>query len=152
MKLFTYQKDQRQAVGILQGKMVVDLEQAGDWYERETHTYLFPAREINSGLLALIRLGDGAWSGLTSLLAWLEQQEQPYPQGVMLEPAGVRLLAPIRNPSKIVCVGLNYRDHCRETGTPHGVGFSRTPPVYLSPGDEIEVEIQGLGILRNHVV
>ncbi|MGI6605247.1 MAG: fumarylacetoacetate hydrolase family protein [Firmicutes bacterium] len=37
------------------------------------------------------------------------------------------------------------------TGTPAGVGFARKPPVYLRPGDTVEVEIQGLGILRNGV-
>jgi 2-keto-4-pentenoate hydratase/2-oxohepta-3-ene-1,7-dioic acid hydratase in catechol pathway len=30
----------------------------------------------------------------------------------------VQVLAPLRRPGKIVCVGLNYRDHCRETGIP----------------------------------
>ena len=37
------------------------------------------------------------------------------------------------------------------TGTPPGVGFARKPPVYLQPGDEMEVEIEGLGILRNTI-
>ena len=37
------------------------------------------------------------------------------------------------------------------TGTPPGVGFARKPPVYLREGDVMEVEIQGLGILRNPV-
>lgn len=38
------------------------------------------------------------------------------------------------------------------TGTPPGVGFARKPPVYLRPGDVCEVEIDGLGVLRNPVV
>jgi 2-keto-4-pentenoate hydratase/2-oxohepta-3-ene-1,7-dioic acid hydratase in catechol pathway len=38
------------------------------------------------------------------------------------------------------------------TGTPPGVGTARTPPVYLQPGDVVEVEIEGLGVLRNPVV
>lgn len=37
------------------------------------------------------------------------------------------------------------------TGTPPGVGFARKPPVYLKAGDVMEVEIEGLGILRNTV-
>lgn len=37
------------------------------------------------------------------------------------------------------------------TGTPAGVGFARTPPVYLRPGDVVEVEIEGLGVLSNPV-
>ncbi len=38
------------------------------------------------------------------------------------------------------------------TGTPGGVGFKRTPPVFMKPGDVIEVEISGVGILRNPVI
>jgi acylpyruvate hydrolase len=38
------------------------------------------------------------------------------------------------------------------TGTPGGVGFARTPPVWLTPGDVIEVTIEGIGHIRNRVV
>jgi 2-keto-4-pentenoate hydratase/2-oxohepta-3-ene-1,7-dioic acid hydratase in catechol pathway len=38
------------------------------------------------------------------------------------------------------------------TGTPAGVGFARKPPVWLHPGDTVEVEIEGIGVLRNPVV
>jgi 2-keto-4-pentenoate hydratase/2-oxohepta-3-ene-1,7-dioic acid hydratase in catechol pathway len=37
------------------------------------------------------------------------------------------------------------------TGTPEGVGFARTPPVFLRDGDVVEVEIEGLGVLSNPV-
>ena len=38
------------------------------------------------------------------------------------------------------------------TGTPAGVGHRRLPPVYLKPGDLLEMEIPGIGVLRNTVV
>lgn len=38
------------------------------------------------------------------------------------------------------------------TGTPGGVGFKREPPVFLVPGDRIEVDISGVGLLANSVV
>lgn len=37
------------------------------------------------------------------------------------------------------------------TGTPGGVGDKRTPPLYLFPGDKVEVEIDGVGVLINTV-
>jgi 2-keto-4-pentenoate hydratase/2-oxohepta-3-ene-1,7-dioic acid hydratase in catechol pathway len=37
------------------------------------------------------------------------------------------------------------------TGTPEGVGFARTPPEFLKNGDVMEVEIEGIGLLRNSV-
>ena len=38
------------------------------------------------------------------------------------------------------------------TGTPSGVGFSRTPPIYLADGDEVTVDVEGIGQLTNPVV
>ncbi|WP_103337753.1 fumarylacetoacetate hydrolase family protein [Amycolatopsis sp. CA-126428] len=38
------------------------------------------------------------------------------------------------------------------TGTPSGVGYARTPPQLLQPGDTVEVEIERLGVLRNVIV
>ena len=37
------------------------------------------------------------------------------------------------------------------TGTPHGVGIARDPKRWLQPGDEVEIEIEGIGTLRNPV-
>jgi 2-keto-4-pentenoate hydratase/2-oxohepta-3-ene-1,7-dioic acid hydratase in catechol pathway len=37
------------------------------------------------------------------------------------------------------------------TGTPEGVGFSRKPPVYLRPGQTLETEIRGIGVLSNPI-
>ena len=36
-------------------------------------------------------------------------------------------------------------------GTPGGVGYARKPPVWMGPGDTIEIEIEGIGVLRNTV-
>ena len=38
------------------------------------------------------------------------------------------------------------------TGTPDGVGFARTPPEFLKPGDVMETEVEGIGKLRNRIV
>ena len=38
------------------------------------------------------------------------------------------------------------------TGTPHGVGFARQPPVFLQPGDTVSIVIEGSGTLTNPVV
>ena len=38
------------------------------------------------------------------------------------------------------------------TGTPHGVGFARTPPVFLKPDDSVTIEIEKIGALTNPVI
>lgn len=55
----------------------------------------------------------------------------------MLE--GHRLLAPL-TPRRLLCIGLNYRDHCRESGTPIPeipVLFSKFPECVIGPGDDV---------------
>ncbi|MDO8682390.1 MAG: fumarylacetoacetate hydrolase family protein [Armatimonadota bacterium] len=55
---------------------------------------------------------------------------------------------------------ISYLSHCMTilpgtviiTGTPGGVGFTRKPPVFLRPGDTVEIEIGGVGVLTNPVV
>jgi 2-keto-4-pentenoate hydratase/2-oxohepta-3-ene-1,7-dioic acid hydratase in catechol pathway len=37
------------------------------------------------------------------------------------------------------------------TGTPGGVGARRTPPVWMKPGDRVEVEIDKVGVLANSI-
>ena len=38
------------------------------------------------------------------------------------------------------------------TGTPEGVGFARTPSVWMTPGDTCEIDLEGVGVLRNSIV
>ena len=38
------------------------------------------------------------------------------------------------------------------TGTPPGVGVGRTPPLWMKPGDVVEIDIEKIGVLRNEIV
>lgn len=38
------------------------------------------------------------------------------------------------------------------SGTPEGVGHARTPPLFMKPGDMVEVEVEKVGLIRNHIV
>ena len=54
--------------------------------------------------------------------------------------AGVRLGSPVARPSKIVCIGLNYADHAKETGAtppPEPVIFLKSTTALCGPGDDI---------------
>ena len=50
--------------------------------------------------------------GLQRLNAWVQDNAETAPE----VPAGTRLGSPIARPSKIICIGLNYSDHAKESG------------------------------------
>ena len=74
--------------------------------------------------------------GLSRLATWLEQNGSAAP--VVAD--GTRLGAPICRPSKIVCIGLNYRDHAAETGTElpeEPVIFFKSTTAIVGPCDDV---------------
>jgi 2,4-diketo-3-deoxy-L-fuconate hydrolase len=76
--------------------------------------------------------------GLTRLKAFLDAN------GSSLKPipAGARLGSPVARPSKIVCIGLNYADHAKETGAaipPEPIIFMKSTTALAGPFDEIEI-------------
>jgi len=57
-------------------------------------------------------------------------------------PAGTRLGSPVARPSKIVCIGLNYADHAKETGAalpPEPVVFMKSTTALTGPFDDIVI-------------
>src|SRR4051812_17058740 len=76
--------------------------------------------------------------GMEKLGKWVEQNKGSLP----VLPAGVRLGSPVARPSKIVCIGLNYADHARETGaTPptEPVIFLKSTTALAGPYDDIMI-------------
>jgi 2-keto-4-pentenoate hydratase/2-oxohepta-3-ene-1,7-dioic acid hydratase in catechol pathway len=74
--------------------------------------------------------------GLSRLAAFMTKNRT----GLKGLPAGTRLGSPIARPSKIVCIGLNYVDHARETGAtppPEPVIFMKSTTALCGPDDDI---------------
>ncbi len=75
--------------------------------------HVVPARELGAGATSVRELlGEHDADGLAELGA------QASGSAARLELADVRLLAPVPDPEKIICLGLNYRDHAEESGQP----------------------------------
>jgi 2-keto-4-pentenoate hydratase/2-oxohepta-3-ene-1,7-dioic acid hydratase in catechol pathway len=74
--------------------------------------------------------------GLTRLKEFVDRNK-----GSLKElPAGTRLGSPVARPSKIVCIGLNYADHAKETGAtppPEPVIFMKSTTALVGPYDDI---------------
>jgi 2-keto-4-pentenoate hydratase/2-oxohepta-3-ene-1,7-dioic acid hydratase in catechol pathway len=77
-----------------------------------------------------------------SLVDWLAFGTQGIATGTPRPLAEVRLLAPVPRPGKIICVGLNYRDHAKETGQAiptEPVLFSKFANSVVGPGADVVV-------------
>ncbi|KAF1564615.1 Fumarylacetoacetate hydrolase domain-containing protein 2, partial [Eudyptes schlegeli] len=73
-------------------------------------------------------------SGLAAARRALESGRHRLPRGT------VRLLAPVGDPEKVICVGLNYRDHCLEQDVKvpkEPIIFSKFPSAIIGPFDDI---------------
>src|ERR1700741_4963973 len=76
--------------------------------------------------------------GISGLTKFIEANKSSLPE----IPAGARLGSPVARPSKIVCIGLNYADHARETGaTPpkEPVIFLKSTTALTGPYDNIVI-------------
>lgn len=77
-------------------------------------------------------------NGLKDLQDWIEQKGASLPE-VSSE---VRLGSPLGRPSKIVCVGLNYRDHAEETGAKipeEPILFMKSTTAIVGPNDQVVI-------------
>ncbi len=115
MKFVTFQHDSHAHAGVLQGDQVLSLKEAG------FHT-----------LLEVIQGGQEARLRVNSFAETNAPPEFPL--------SGVKLLAPLPRPPKIICIGLNYRDHAIESKmeipkTP--TVFSKYPSTVIGPGEAI---------------
>src|SRR6516162_9427573 len=74
---------------------------------------------------------------------WERRAWAALPRGIVRhDPANVRLLAPVPNPRKIICIGLNYRDHAAESGVPapeEPVLFSKFPSALIGHDEPIHL-------------
>ena len=124
MRLLTYFEGGQQKLGALAGESVVDL---------------FAALTANgeaapSSMKRLIEEGPIAWDRAAEVLA--RAPLEPFLRPLQ----GLKLGAPVPNPSKIIAIGMNYADHAREQGKKppeKPIIFAKYPTTVIGPGDEI---------------
>jgi 2-keto-4-pentenoate hydratase/2-oxohepta-3-ene-1,7-dioic acid hydratase in catechol pathway len=129
MRLLTCDREGAPRLALLLGEAVFDLTDAAA---------RLGGGPLPSDMLGLIAGGEEAWARARELAARLGQGEAP-DLGRPL--AATRLLAPSPRPAKnIVCVGLNYADHARETRqevSPYPVFFTKPPTTVIGPEQPI---------------
>jgi len=97
MRLVSFSTKKGSAVGLREGDFIIDLSVA--------------APKLPRTLAGILAAGASAKAELKKVAAKPKAK-------AMLKASKVKLLAPIPSPGKILCVGLNYKDHAAETGNP----------------------------------
>lgn len=133
MKLLTFQYDQTDSIGaLLDDSTVLDLRAAA--LERGLASAQAP---LAGDLKHLLERGDDGMQAVTTLL---DDARRGLCRDSLRPRADVRLLAPVPNPSKIVAIGQNYRDHCAEQGVEppeRPIIFAKFPTSINGPGGRI---------------
>ena len=121
------------------------------------------ARDIQSGWGGQFFKGKSLDSACPSGPWVVTRDEVPNPQALTLrltvngtlkqEASTGDMIHPVDSIISWVSVGMTILPGTLiATGTPEGVGFARTPPEFIHPGDVVEAEVQGIGALRNRFV
>ena len=135
MKLVTFIDAGTPRLGAVVEQRVVDLPRA---------VAASPAGSVQPGfptsMRALLAAGDDAMQVARDALAWLAADGAAELPGLSYPLDETRLAPPVPNPSKIVCCGQNYADHCREQNKPlpkNLILFSKFPTALIGYGDAI---------------
>jgi len=120
LRIVRYSRDGIESYGILSGSgRVTDLPQLAD----------LKRRTVPHSLEGLISLGSSGEGFVESLIGELSGLSASQRRKITIKESSVVLRAPIVSPSKIVCLGLNYRDHAEEGG----VAVPDEPVIFLKP-------------------
>lgn len=124
MRLVTYQHEGQTRTGALLGESVVDLNRA----YRAALRHLGNANELAVAdlrlpidMVSLLNGGEASLSAAGRAVAFVQERLAADDttlgsQGVLYALEHVVLLAPVLRPGKLVCLGLNYREHAAESG------------------------------------
>jgi 2-keto-4-pentenoate hydratase/2-oxohepta-3-ene-1,7-dioic acid hydratase in catechol pathway len=134
----TYVHQEKPRLGVVNNGEVLDLAQA--WQTFQAQTGASAGSCLPGDMLGLIKGGREMLSAVSEAVAWANNLPKG-PRSVWSQPLDeIRLMAPLANPGKIICVGLNYHDHCRETGADvpeRPVLFAKFPSNIIGPGETI---------------
>src|SRR6188768_3210180 len=104
-------------------------------------TFLRPEAHADSPRPEAGIVRDGKVAGLgMDMLSLCAAASMPEPKGPWYDLASVKLLAPVPRPPKLICVGLNYREHAAESRSEVPAVptiFNKFPNVVIGPGDPI---------------
>jgi 2-keto-4-pentenoate hydratase/2-oxohepta-3-ene-1,7-dioic acid hydratase in catechol pathway len=124
MRLVTYQREGQARTGAELDEQIVDLNRAyrAALQHAGTDDELAVAdRRVPTDMVGLLSGGETSLRAAQQAIAFVRSQRESEAsalraQGILYAREQVSLLSPVVRPSKVVCLGLNYRDHAAESG------------------------------------
>ncbi|WP_066056529.1 fumarylacetoacetate hydrolase family protein [Robertmurraya korlensis] len=135
MKLITFSEEEKIQIGVIQDQVTIKLNTLSDLAAKKNGNDL----RLPNDMLGLISLGKHGIDQIETLLSWLEENDS-YKNEVQIDNSLIRVLAPISNPGKVVCVGNNYMDHCIEQNVEppkQPMIFSKWASCIIGPNDTV---------------
>lgn len=130
MKLLTINKETTMGLGVKVEDGIIDIEQA---------LKVVPNENIQHDIMAIIEHGELAIEQLTSYIKKLSLNESP---SYLYREEDIKFGPAVPRPSKIICVGLNYKKHADETKLPYPetpILFNKFPNALSAHLDEVAV-------------
>ena len=134
MKLVSYHHLGEIRLGAVERGKIVDIAAAGHLYSAATGQNVPQA--LFGSMVDLLCAPNGAVKSAAEIVTWALANAPD----ALFDLDMAEIDVPLANPGKIVCIGLNYADHCRETGDPvpeSPLLFCKFPTALLPHGGEI---------------
>jgi 2-keto-4-pentenoate hydratase/2-oxohepta-3-ene-1,7-dioic acid hydratase in catechol pathway len=134
LKIVTYRRDTEKRLGLLFGQMVYDVQACASYFKMEP---------MPSTIIKLLASSKADMLGrLHAEVRKIRETNAEMPLQCWATLEEVRLCAPVGKPSKIICLGRNYRDHAEEQGAklPEApLLFSKASSAVIDPGAPIVI-------------
>ncbi len=124
MRLVTYQHEGQSRIGAQLDEQIIDLNrayQASLYRANDTGELAVADLRVPTDMISLLRGGDTSLRAAQQALIFVRRQLEGNgntlnQQGIVYAIDSVSLLQPVLRPGKVICLGLNYRDHAAEAG------------------------------------
>lgn len=126
MKLVTFEHEQKQCVGVIEGNNVIHLNKV--------------LEQPDLTMLSLVEKGRDYVREIEEKLQEVRKEPNKFGDDHVLQRSEVKLKAPLPRPKKVVCVGNNYMDHCREQNVEppkKPLIFSKWSSCIIGPGEDV---------------
>lgn len=155
MKLVTFSQNGLLRIGVLlKENKVIDLVSACNRYKSEEKNIEF---EMPSGMIELLNTGEEGLEATQKIFEFIKKYCKSEPEkldDILHDIERVKIKAPILNPRKIICLGLNYSDHAEEGGLkppdrpilfskpPTAIIGHEEPVIYPKISNKIDYEVE----------